>query len=234
MTTAMQHPTPIWVIDDDQSIRWVLERSLTNAGFKVSVFETASTALTQFKRSEVESRPSLILTDFRMPGINGFELLKQIKNIDPILPVIIMTAYSDLDTTVEAYQEGAFEYLAKPFDIDDAISLVKNAIQEQLDRKRGSIDNDNASLLGTDIHEEQLTEVNAATTSNTNWQTALKFWARQALANGKTDIFTNNIAEFEKVLIDCALDATKGRKQEAAKLLGWGRNTLTRKLKEHR
>ena len=142
MNTVMQHTNPVWVIDDDQSIRWVLERSLTNAGFDVSVFETASTALTQFKRAEIANRPALILTDFRMPGINGFELLKQIKNIDSTLPVIIMTAYSDLDTTVQAYQEGAFEYLAKPFDIDDAIALVSKAYQQRSTISVNSFGND--------------------------------------------------------------------------------------------
>ena len=230
MNTVMQHTMPIWVIDDDQSIRWVLERSLTNAGFQVSVFETASSALTQFKRSEIEKRPSLILTDFRMPGINGFELLKQIKNIDPVLPVIIMTAYSDLDTTVQAYQEGAFEYLAKPFDIDEAIALVNKAYQEQLNLRRKS---NNESAEAKSTIPGNLNDF-SDTTINIDWKTALQHWARQALVNGQTSILTNSLGEFEKVLMDCALDATKGRKQEAAKLLGWGRNTLTRKLKEYR
>ena len=124
-------PLSIWIIDDDQSIRWVLDRALTNAGFKVSAFETASSALTRFKRSEPEDRPQAILTDLRMPGISGFEFLKQIRRVDHALPIIIMTAYSDLDTTVQAYQEGAFEYLPKPFDIDEAIDLVSRACQKQ-------------------------------------------------------------------------------------------------------
>ena len=233
MNTVMQHTIPIWVIDDDQSIRWVLERSLANAGFDVSVFETASTALAKFKRADIESRPSLILTDFRMPGINGFELLKQIKYIDPDLPVIIMTAYSDLDTTIQAYQEGAFEYLAKPFDIDDAIALVTNAYQQQLRVREKNNDNITTSTI-SENDDGQIRDNSNTSTISTDWKTALQLWARQALANGKSSILTNSMAEFEKVLIDCALDATKGRKQEAAKLLGWGRNTLTRKLKEYR
>lgn len=114
----------VWLIDDDQSIRWVLERALTNAKFAVTVFETASSALSRYKRIPASERPQLILTDIRMPGISGFELLKQIKNVDSKQPVIIMTAYSDLDTTVQGYQQGAFEYLPKPFDIDEAIELV--------------------------------------------------------------------------------------------------------------
>jgi two-component system nitrogen regulation response regulator GlnG len=129
----MSQPTPrsIWVIDDDQSIRWVLDRALTNAGFLVTSFETASSALARFKRSKDTNRPLAILTDLRMPGISGFEFLKQIRNTDLSLPVIIMTAYSDLDTTVQAYQQGAFEYLPKPFDIDEAIDLVSRACQKQ-------------------------------------------------------------------------------------------------------
>ena len=121
----------IWVIDDDQSIRWVLERALTNAGFMVTTFETASSALARFKRSQKSEQPQAILTDLRMPGISGFEFLKQIRNIDQSLPIIIMTAYSDLDTTVQAYQQGAFEYLPKPFDIDEAIDLVSRACEKQ-------------------------------------------------------------------------------------------------------
>ncbi|MCP4488307.1 MAG: response regulator [Gammaproteobacteria bacterium] len=204
----------VWVIDDDQSIRWVLQRALANAGFAVSVFETASTALSQFKRTTTENRPSLVLTDFRMPGINGFELLKQIKNIDPALPVIIMTAYSELDTTVQAQQDGAFEYLAKPFDIDYAIELVTNACQQH---------------PGANLHDPDM----PCLENNTNWQAALQLWADGALSVGKTGILIEATNEFEKILIDCALKASKGRKQKAAKLLGWGRNTLTRKLKQH-
>jgi two-component system nitrogen regulation response regulator GlnG len=129
----MSNTTPhtVWVIDDDQSIRWVLDRALTNAGFTVTVFETASSALTSFKRSQITARPQAILTDLRMPGISGFEFLKQIRNTDQLIPIIIMTAYSDLDTTVQAYQDGAFEYLPKPFDIDEAIDLVSRACQKQ-------------------------------------------------------------------------------------------------------
>ncbi len=223
MSDKLANSQAVWVIDDDQSIRWVLQRALSNAGFAVSVFETASTALSQFKRAEIDSRPSLILSDFRMPGINGFELLKQIKHIDPLLPVIIMTAYSDLDTTVQAHQEGAFKYLAKPFDIDDAIELVENACQQQYGAKQ----------FDSDVPQFD----NSADTqiaSNTDWKAALQLWASEALVAGKTEILTDAIGEFEKVLIDCALNASKGRKQEAAKLLGWGRNTLTRKLKQHR
>lgn len=124
MILAPEKNHSVWIIDDDPSIRWVLERALTNAKFLVTLFETASSALSRYKRILPNERPQLILTDIRMPGISGFELLKQIKNVDSKQPVIIMTAYSDLDTTLQGYQQGAFEYLPKPFDIDQAIELV--------------------------------------------------------------------------------------------------------------
>lgn len=200
----------IWIIDDDPSIRWILERALTNVGFKITTFETASKALLQFKRSHYT--PALILTDFRMPGINGFELLKQIKNLDQTLPIIIMTAYSDLDTTIEAYQEGAFDYLSKPFDIDHAIALVRQAYRVTTDRKVNAEDKPSTNL---------------------NWETTLQQWANHVLAEGKNDILITAIEKFEKTLITCALSATKGHKQAAAKRLGWGRNTLTRKIKSY-
>ena len=206
----------IWVIDDDQSIRWILDRALTNAGFKVTAFETGSKALMQFKRAEILARPTLIVSDFRMPGINGFELLKQVKNIDKNIPVIIMTAYSELDITVQSYQEGAFEYLAKPFDIDEAIELVKQAYQKSVHV----------------IDYQSMNDVGESVTID-NWKSALEQWAHSALENGENAILTRATEDFEKTLIECALAATRGRKQEAAKRLGWGRNTLTRKLKEY-
>jgi DNA-binding NtrC family response regulator len=201
----------VWIIDDDQSMRWVLEKTLSNNGYQVAVYESGSVALTRFKRAALDERPQLIITDVRMPGINGFELLRQIKNISPHLPMIVMTAYTDLDTTVQAYQEGAFEYLPKPFDIDDALELVERACDSGI-----KIDDDS---------DEMMSELN-------DWQSPLRSWARQQLSRGETDILKQAAKTFEKTLLDCALEATRGRKQDAARLLGWGRNTLTRKLKE--
>ena len=137
----------VWVIDDDQSIRWVLERALTKAEFVVTLFETASSALSRYKRIPANERPQLILTDIRMPGISGFELLKQIKNVDSKQPVIIMTAYSDLDTTVQGYQQGAFEYLPKPFDIDEAIELITKGCESH-DR---NLDGNDGMVLKNEI-----------------------------------------------------------------------------------
>ena len=201
----------IWIIDDDQSMRWVLEKTLSNNGYQVAVYESGSVALTRFKRATLEQRPQLIITDVRMPGINGFELLKQIKNIAAWIPIIVMTAYTDLDTTVQAYEEGAFEYLPKPFDIDDALELVERACASS----------DNADSESTEMMSEM-----------EDWQSPLRSWAKQQLSRGETNILKQAAKTFEKTLLDCALEATRGRKQDAARLLGWGRNTLTRKLKE--
>ena len=132
MNDNFQTGERVWIIDDDQSIRWVLEKALKRAHFQVESFDSASKALTQFKRQQ-SSKPDTIISDVRMPGIDGFEFMNQVHHLDPDLPIIIMTAYSDLDTTVQAYQEGAFEYLSKPFDIDDAINLVTRAIHKRLE-----------------------------------------------------------------------------------------------------
>ncbi|MDH5614792.1 MAG: response regulator, partial [Gammaproteobacteria bacterium] len=115
----------IWVIDDDRSIRWVLERALKKANMDVVTFESASGVMDRLSRE----LPDAIVTDIRMPGIDGLELLSQINNQFPDLPVIIMTAHSDLDSAVSAYQGGAFEYLPKPFDVDEAIALVRRAVE---------------------------------------------------------------------------------------------------------
>ncbi len=210
MNSATAGPL-VWIIDDDQSMRWVLEKTLSNNGYQVAVYESGSVALTRFKRASPDDRPQLIITDVRMPGINGFELLKQIKNIAAQIPIIVMTAYADLDTTVQAYQEGAFEYLPKPFDIDDALKLVARACASS----------DNADSESTEMMSEL-----------EDWQSPLCCWAKQQLSRGETDILKHATKVFEKTLLDCALEATRGRKQDAARLLGWGRNTLTRKLKE--
>ncbi len=201
----------IWIIDDDQSMRWVLEKTLSNNGYRVNTFESGSAALASFKRTEPEARPRLIITDVRMPGINGFELLKQIKYISPQTPIIVMTAYTDLDTTVQAFQEGAFEYLPKPFDIDHALELVARACETVTDTGA--------------VQQQPLVETG-------DWQAQLRLWARQQLSRGETEILKTASRAFEKTLLECALEATRGRKQEAARLLGWGRNTLTRKLKQ--
>ena len=115
----------VWVVDDDRSIRWVLERALKQAGMQVESFENANRLLDKL----ATNKPNAIITDIRMPGMDGLTLLDRITEQFPNLPIIIMTAHSDLDSAVSAYQGGAFEYLPKPFDIDEAIELVSRAIQ---------------------------------------------------------------------------------------------------------
>jgi two-component system nitrogen regulation response regulator GlnG len=120
----------VWIVDDDRSIRWVMEKALARAELKVTSFENANDLLLQLDKT----LPDTIISDIRMPGIDGLQLLKKIHTSKPSLPVIITTAHSDLDSAVAAYQGGAFEYLPKPFDIDELIAVTQRAInfaQEQ-------------------------------------------------------------------------------------------------------
>ena len=117
---------PVWIVDDDQAIRWVLEKALSRANIPTRSFVNASEVSAALK---LES-PSALVSDIRMPGTDGLTLLKEVKEKYPTLPVIIMTAYSDLDSTVSAFQGGAFDYLAKPFDINEAVALISRAMQE--------------------------------------------------------------------------------------------------------
>ena len=120
----------VWVVDDDSSIRWVLEKTLAAADIKCETFSDAESVLMALERET----PDALISDIRMPGMDGIELLNQVHSRTPELPIIIMTAHSDLDAAVNAYQKGAFEYLAKPFDVDEAVTLVERAMahgQEQ-------------------------------------------------------------------------------------------------------
>jgi two-component system nitrogen regulation response regulator GlnG len=116
----------IWVVDDDKSIRWVLEKALSKEGLNVVSFDGPKKMLQRFM-SEV---PDVIITDIRMPDMDGISLLKEIHERDANLPVIVMTAYSDLDRAVSAFQGGAFEFFSKPFDVDEVVNLVARAIRE--------------------------------------------------------------------------------------------------------
>jgi two-component system nitrogen regulation response regulator GlnG len=115
----------VWLVDDDASIRWVLERALRSEGMEARAFEAAEGALAALRRES----PDVLITDIRMPGASGLELLRLIRDARPALPVIVMTAHSDLGSAVSAYEGGAFEYLPKPFDIDEAVALVRRAAQ---------------------------------------------------------------------------------------------------------
>jgi two-component system nitrogen regulation response regulator GlnG len=121
-------PLRVWLVDDDASIRWVLERALKNGGMVPKAFDAAEPALAALRADA----PDVLITDIRMSGQSGLELLKLVHDVHPDLPVIVMTAHSDLGSAVSAYESGAFEYLAKPFDIDQAVDLVKRAAQSGL------------------------------------------------------------------------------------------------------
>jgi two-component system, NtrC family, nitrogen regulation response regulator GlnG len=120
-------PLRVWLVDDDASIRWVLERALKNGGMVPRVFEAAEPALAALRADA----PDVLITDIRMPGQSGLELLRRIHDARPTLPVIVMTAHADLGNAVSAYESGAFEYLPKPFDIDQAVDLVRRAAQSR-------------------------------------------------------------------------------------------------------
>jgi len=119
---------PIWIVDDDKSIRWVLEKALARENIPCRLFASAREAI----EALAEDAPQVLVSDIRMPGASGLELLSAIKEKHPGLPVIIMTAYSDLESAVAAFQGGAFEYLPKPFDVDNAIELIRRAIEESM------------------------------------------------------------------------------------------------------
>ncbi len=121
---------PVWIVDDDKSIRWVLEKTLAREKIAFQSFASATEALAQLDAGG--EAPQVLVSDIRMPGQSGLELLQVFKERFPTLPVIIMTAYSDLESAVSAFQGGAFEYLPKPFDVDQALELIRRAIGESL------------------------------------------------------------------------------------------------------
>ncbi|MGA0799339.1 MAG: nitrogen regulation protein NR(I) [Steroidobacteraceae bacterium] len=115
----------VWLVDDDASIRWVLERALKGGGMTPRVFESAEPALEALRGDA----PDVLLTDIRMPGLSGLDLVRRLHETRPQLPIIVMTAHADLDNAVSAYESGAFEYLPKPFDIDQVVELVRRAAE---------------------------------------------------------------------------------------------------------
>lgn len=122
----------IWIVDDDSSIRWVLEKALSAVGYNCMSFADGELMLSQL---EVE-HPDVIISDIRMPGLDGLSLLERVHQFNEDLPIIIMTAHSDLDSAVNAYQSGAFEYLPKPFDIDEAVALAERAVNFIREQKK--------------------------------------------------------------------------------------------------
>jgi two-component system nitrogen regulation response regulator GlnG len=121
-------PLEVWVVDDDEAIRWVLARALEGAGMRCRAFADAAT----LRDALAGGSPQVVITDIRMPGEDGLSLLDHIQQAHPELPVIVVTAHSDLDSTVAAYKGGAFEYLPKPFDVDEAVALVERAARHGL------------------------------------------------------------------------------------------------------
>jgi two-component system, NtrC family, nitrogen regulation response regulator GlnG len=119
---------PVWIIDDDKSIRWVIEKSLSREGIAFRSFSAAQDALDALD----DGAPQVVISDIRMPGASGLEFMQQLKAKLPTTPVIIMTAYSDLESAVAAFQGGAFEYLPKPFDVDHAVALIRRALDESV------------------------------------------------------------------------------------------------------
>ena len=117
---------PVWIVDDDRSIRWVIEKALSREGIAFNSFSTAQEALDAL----AAGAPEVLVSDIRMPGLSGLELLNAVKRRHPAVPVIVMTAYSDLDSAVAAFQGGAYEYLPKPFDVDQAVDLIRRALDE--------------------------------------------------------------------------------------------------------
>ena len=142
---TMNDKASVWVVDDDHSIRWVMEKALSRNQFQVRSFESAGDLLDNLDRDP----PEVIISDIRMPGISGLELLKRIHDESPNIPIIITTAHSDLDSAVSAYQGGAFEYLPKPFDIDELVSVTQRAVTFSREQQQPPVSD--AVLVHTDI-----------------------------------------------------------------------------------
>ena len=128
----MTKAASVWIVDDDRSIRWVMDKALSGEDVNVTLFESGDSMLQQLQR-EV---PDVVVSDIRMPGIDGLELLERVTDQHPELPIIIMTAHSDLDSAVASYKGGAFEYLPKPFDIDEASALVLRAVEHSREQQQ--------------------------------------------------------------------------------------------------
>lgn len=139
---------PVWIVDDDSSIRWVLQKALQAANISCFSFENPEDVLLQLESGQ---QPEVIVSDIRMPQMDGMTLLNSVHRICPDIPVIIMTAHSDLDSAVNAYQSGAFEYLPKPFDIDESVSLVQKALihaREQNKHRQAPAEENATEIIG--------------------------------------------------------------------------------------
>ena len=145
LSAAEERPTiAVWVVDDDESIRWVLEKSLARDGMAVRTFEGSTELLDALG----DEQPDVLVSDIRMPGIDGLALLERVRKQWPTLPVIIMTAHSDLDAAVASYKGGAFEYLPKPFDLDTAAALVRRAAKPRHTASISPVPSPTAAIIG--------------------------------------------------------------------------------------
>jgi two-component system nitrogen regulation response regulator GlnG len=144
---------PVWIIDDDKSIRWVLEKALAREEIEYKSFASADEALAELPHS----LPQMVISDIRMPGSSGLDLLQTLRNEYPALPVIIMTAYSDLESAVSSFQGGAFEYLPKPFDVNHAVELIRRALAQSQRKQSNGVESTEApDILG---HAPSMQEV---------------------------------------------------------------------------
>ena len=143
----MNQRNEIWIVDDDHAIRWVLEKALAQAEISTRSFERADDVLDAIKLNS----PTALVTDIRMPGMDGLTLLNHLNDSSPEMPVIIMTAHADLDRAVAAFQGGAFEYLPKPFDVDDAVSIVKRAIKNRQSQDTPNVPSASQSAPASEI-----------------------------------------------------------------------------------
>jgi two-component system nitrogen regulation response regulator GlnG len=139
-------PIKVWVVDDDDSVRWVLEKALSSADMNVRGFAAPTGALEALS----SDKPDVLITDIRMPGMDGLEFTRQLETLHVSMPIIVITAHTDLDSAVAAYQSGAFEYLPKPFDVDEAVSLVRRAARsvEPVDRENLVIGEGMSGMVG--------------------------------------------------------------------------------------
>ena len=178
----------VWVVDDDVSIRWVLERALSDVGLSVRQFRSGDEAMGVFDHEP----PHLVMTDIKMPGRSGLEFLEILGDRFPEVPVIVMTAYTDLDNAVSAYGSGTFEYLPKPFDLDEAMALVKRVLTRRTDWQtalRQSVDeqlaigsSDLLGHLGAEF-ERILLQATLTFTRGRKQEAALRIgWSRNTLA----------------------------------------------------
>lgn len=149
----------VWILDDDSSIRWVLERAFRNGGWRAEVFSEPQqflTALAALQQADTNASstastipaPALVLTDVRMPGIDGMQVLHELQQQLPDLPVVIMTAHSDLDSAVRAFKGGAFEYLPKPFDLDEVLAIAERAVKPRSEAERPAVVSTDTGIIG--------------------------------------------------------------------------------------